>query len=62
MENNQAMCYITYAVPRSFLPPLGVDIPIQESFPAEDTTRLYPPGFMPEWVLGGGFPEDDFDD
>ena len=62
MENNQGMCYITYAVPRSFLPPLGVDIPLQQAEIVEDTQSLFPPGFMPEWFLSGGFPEDDFDD
>lgn len=60
MENNQYMCYITYAVPAHILPklvPQDAQI-MQESTPA----ALYPTGFMPEWYRRGSFPEDDFED
>ena len=66
MNNNETMCYITYAVPASMLPkfPFGeisVPVTIQQGA-AEETKEIYPPGFMPEWFLRGSFPEDDIED
>ena len=68
MQNEQAICYITYAVPANMLPNLPimqntVSSRIEEE---EDTKKdlpsLYPPGFMPDWFIRGSFPEDDFED
>lgn len=54
---NEEMCYITYVVPRSALPPLAV----AEAMVVENEEReIYPSGFVPEWFLNGSFPEDDF--
>lgn len=50
------MCYITYVVPRSALPPLAVaEAKVVES----EEKELYPSGFVPEWFLNGSFPEDE---
>lgn len=60
MENNQNLCYITYAVPKEMLSSLG--LPPQK--PQEEAPRepiLFPPGFVPEWYLKGCYPEDDID-
>ena len=54
---NEEMCYITYVVPKSSLPPLAV----AEAKVVESEERgIYPEGFMPNWFLNGSFPEDDF--
>ncbi len=53
---NEEMCYITYVVPKSSLPPLAV----AEAKVVENEEReIYPDGFVPEWFLNGSFPEDD---
>lgn len=66
MQNEQPICYITYAVPANMLPNLpfpqfsvteNTEAPQEEDFPS-----LYPPGFMPDWFIRGSFPEDDFED
>ena len=62
MENEQYMCYITYAVPKSFLTPLVSNMVLEQTESRADAELLFPPGFMPEWFLKGCFPEDDFED
>lgn len=59
MQNEEAMCYITYAVPARLLPnlPLGEVMPIETM--QEEPPMLYPEGFMPDWFLNGKFPEDE---
>ena len=53
---NEEMCYITYVVPKSALPPLAVaEAKVVES----EDREIYPSGFVPEWFLQGSFPEDD---
>lgn len=59
MENEQCMCYITYAVPASMMPKLM--IPGVDARPSAPPT-LYPPDFVPGWYMNGCFPEDDFED
>ena len=63
MQNEEAMCYITYAVPARLLPnlPLGESVMPIESV-QEEPPMLYPEGFMADWFLNGRFPEDDIDD
>ena len=60
MQNEEAMCYITYAVPARLMPnfPL-VPAPVEKS---EEEHSLFPTGFMPDWFLNGKFPEDEYDD
>lgn len=60
MQNKEAMCYITYAVPARLLPnlPLGESVMSIESV-EEEPPMLYPEGFMPDWFLNGKFPEDE---
>ena len=54
---NEEMCYITYVVPKSSLPPLALmGAQVVES----EESQIYPSGFVPEWFLNGSFPEDDF--
>ena len=54
---NEEMCYITYVVPKSVLPPLAVaEAKVIES----EEREVFPEGFMPNWFLNGSFPEDDF--
>ena len=67
MQNEEAMCYITYRVPAKLMPHLSFEervepIKVQQDIPKEELPLLYPPGFMPEWFLKGSFPEDNFDD
>ena len=67
MQNNEPMCYITYAVPARLMPDLpfgdfSTPITAKTESEQEETPALYPPGFMPDWFLRGSFPEDDFDD
>lgn len=58
MENNENMCYITYAVPRDLIPnTLFAEAPKEAV--SEKEPILFPPGFVPEWYLKGCFPEDD---
>lgn len=59
MDNNQYMCYITYAVPKELLPKL---MPQSAPLASEGPPLLYPEGFMPDWYRQGCFPEDDFED
>ena len=57
MNEEQCMCYITYAVPKNMLPAFmqgGISMPPQNS--------LYPPDFVPEWYRRSSFPEDDIED
>ena len=49
------MCYITYIVPKSALPPLA----LPGAQMVESEPQIYPDGFVPEWFLQGGFPEDE---
>ena len=58
MENNENMCYITYAVPKDSIPfPFFKEREKEDTSPKEPV--LFPPGFVPEWYLKGCFPEDD---
>lgn len=57
MNEENCMCYITYAVPRNMIPHLFPAPPPESSPP-----MLYPPGFMPDWYRSGSFPEDDYED
>ena len=59
MENEQYMCYITYAVPRDLMPKLMMH---ETEIEASSPPSLYPPGFIPDWYRNGCFPEDDFED
>lgn len=52
---NEEMCYITYVVPKSALPPL----PVAEAKVVEEERDFFPEGFMPNWFLKGSFPEDE---
>ena len=65
MQNEQPMCYITYAVPAHLVPQLtlqeaAVPVNVQPCTAEETPQEIYPPGFMPDWFLRGSFPEDDF--
>lgn len=65
MQNEEAMCYITYAVPARMMPQLNFgEIPVINVAKEEkkEPLELYPAGFMPDWFLRGSFPEDDFED
>lgn len=53
MNEENCMCYITYAVPKNMLPAF-----MQESIP-EPQNALYSPEFMPDWYRRSSFPEDD---
>ncbi len=56
MQEEQCMCYITYAVPKNMLPQfVGMQVP-------ESQPSLYPPEFVPEWYRRSSFPEDDTED
>ena len=56
MQNEEAMCYITYAVPARLMPKL----PLGEVVMPIESVREEPK--MPDWFLNGRFPEDDIDD
>ena len=56
MNEEQCMCYITYAVPKSMLPAF-----VQGEI-TQPQNSLYPPGFVPEWYRKSSFPEDDTDE
>ena len=56
MNEEQCMCYITYAVPKSMMPKFLTMVE------TEAPKELYPPGFMPEWYLKSSFPEDDIEE
>ena len=65
MENNDVMCYITYAVPARLMPPLPFGENPIGAVPVAPTAEhgadsVYPEGFMPEWFLRGSFPEDEY--
>lgn len=66
MQNEEPMCYITYAVPAHLLPELRLqEMYAKQNIPQinmEEPAAIYPPGFMPDWFLSGSFPEDDFED
>lgn len=67
MQNNEPMCYITYAVPARLMPRLSLEgfsapIAVESKETEVESPVLYPPGFMPDWFLRGSFPEDDFED
>lgn len=56
MNEEQCMCYITYAVPKSMLPQfVGMET-------AQSQLCLYPPEFVPDWYRKSSFPEDDIED
>ena len=58
MNEEQCMCYITYAVPKSMIPAF-----MQGAItPPEPQNSLYPPDFVPEWYRKSSFPEDDFEE
>ncbi len=58
MNDNECMCYITYAVPKNMLPDfMGFGKPIEKT----QQPSLYPPGFMPRWYYNSSFPEDDME-
>ena len=53
---NEEMCYITYVVPKSALPPIALmGAQVVES----EEKEIFPEGFMPNWFLNGSFPEDE---
>ena len=56
MNEEQCMCYITYAVPKSMLPAF-----MQTEVPASQPL-LYQPDFVPEWYRKSSFPEDDMEE
>ena len=56
MNEEQCMCYITYAVPKNMLPQF---VGMQN---AQPQLSLYPPEFVPEWYRRSSFPEDDAED
>lgn len=58
MNEEQCMCYITYAVPKSMLPAFMQG----EIAPPNPQNSLYPPDFVPEWYRKSSFPEDDTED
>ena len=56
MNEDQCMCYITYAVPKNMLPDFfRMEAP-------KPPLQLYPPEFMPEWYRRSSFPEDDIEE
>lgn len=60
MDNCENLCYITYAVKKDLLEGL-LHGEKKETAPPPSEPRLFPPGFVPEWYLKGGFPEDDIE-
>ncbi len=56
MNDNECMCYITYAVPKSMLSSL-----VEFKEPAEilPQRELYPSGFVPQWYHDACFPEEE---
>lgn len=56
MNEEQCMCYITYAIPKNMIPEMF------RIMPAEPPKELYPSWFEPEWYRKSSFPEDDTED
>lgn len=54
MNEENCMCYITYAVPRNMIPAF-----VQGEITPPRHDSLYPPDFVPEWYRRSSFPEDD---
>jgi len=59
MNEEQCMCYITYAVPKNMIPQF---VGMQNMHSTEPQLSLYPPDFVPEWYRRSSFPEDDTED